>query len=169
MPEPRAASSLPQPEDAITRERGLRVSEMVFWILQTHASRAPSPAGRLCAHGMPASMRNFNNPWGVARRAQRRARASGRNQLDGIIDALQWPAMAVTLTAAWLVASQSRRKRTAGFWCFVASNALWIAWGLHASAYALIALQVGLFVLNLRGVRKNEPHTDADAQPAQRN
>ena len=73
------------------------------------------------------------------------------------MNALQWPAMIVTLTAAWLVASQSRRRRTVGFWIFVASNILWIAWGLHAQAYALIALQVGLFVLNLRGVRKNDP------------
>ena len=73
------------------------------------------------------------------------------------MNALQWPAMIVTLTAAWLVASQSRRRRTVGFWTFVASNVLWIAWGLHANAYALIALQVGLFVLNLRGVRKNDP------------
>jgi hypothetical protein len=73
------------------------------------------------------------------------------------LNLLQWPAMIVTLTAAWLVASQSRRRRTVGFWCFVVSNVLWIAWGLHAQAYALIALQVGLFVLNLRGVRKNDP------------
>ncbi len=64
--------------------------------------------------------------------------------------------MVITLTAAWLVASQSTRKRTIGFWCFVASNILWIAWGVHAQAYALIALQIGLFVLNLRGVRKND-------------
>ena len=77
--------------------------------------------------------------------------------MDTFMNALQWPAMIVTLTAAWLVASQSRRRRTIGFWVFVASNVLWIAWGLHANAYALIALQVGLFVLNLRGVRKNDP------------
>ncbi len=73
------------------------------------------------------------------------------------IDALQWPAMVVTLAAAWLVASQSRRRRSLGFWIFVASNVLWVAWGWHAHAYALIALQVGLFALNLRGARKNEP------------
>jgi hypothetical protein len=77
--------------------------------------------------------------------------------METFMNALQWPAMIVTLTAAWLVASQSRRRRTVGFWIFVASNILWIAWGLHAQAYALIALQVGLFVLNLRGVRKNDP------------
>jgi hypothetical protein len=76
--------------------------------------------------------------------------------VEYLLNALQWPAMVITLTAAWLVASQSTRKRTIGFWCFVASNILWIAWGVHAQAYALIALQIGLFVLNLRGVRKND-------------
>lgn len=77
--------------------------------------------------------------------------------MDEILNALQRPAMVVTLTAAWLVASQSNRKRTVGFWCFIASNILWIAWGLHDRAHALIALQLGLFALNLRGVRKNDP------------
>lgn len=77
--------------------------------------------------------------------------------LDAFIEALQWPAMAVTLLAAWLVASQSRGRRNWGFWCFVASNVLWVAWGWHAQAYALVALQFGLFALNLRGVRKNDP------------
>jgi hypothetical protein len=84
--------------------------------------------------------------------------------VEYLLNALQWPAMVITLTAAWLVASQSTRKRTLGFWCFVASNVLWIAWGVHAQAYALIALQVGLFVLNLRGVRKNDPQMQATAQ-----
>ena len=74
-----------------------------------------------------------------------------------LLDLLQWPAMAVTLLAAWLVGSLQRRRRTWGFWCFVASNGLWVAWGLHDHAYALVALQVGLFLLNLRGVRRNDP------------
>ena len=77
--------------------------------------------------------------------------------MDALLDAIQWPAMATTLFAAWLVASQSRRKRSLGFWCFLASNLLWVAWGWHDSAYALIALQFGLFALNVRGARKNEP------------
>ena len=72
------------------------------------------------------------------------------------LDLLQWPAMAVTLVAAWLVGSRTRRRRVVGFWCFVASNLLWVGWGWHAHAWALIALQAGLFVLNLRGVSKNE-------------
>ena len=75
---------------------------------------------------------------------------------NALLDALQWPAMAVTLFAAWLVASRSASRRAAGFWWFIASNVLWIIWGWHTRAWALIALQVGLFVLNVRGARKNE-------------
>ena len=72
------------------------------------------------------------------------------------LDAIQWPAMAVTLIAAWLVASTKKERREAGFWWFIASNLLWIARGWHAHAWALIALQVGLFAMNVRGARKNE-------------
>ena len=74
-----------------------------------------------------------------------------------MLDAVQWPAMATTLVAAWLVASQSKRRRSLGFWCFVVSNVLWVVWGWHDGAWALIALQAGLFALNVRGARKNEP------------
>ena len=73
------------------------------------------------------------------------------------IDMLQWPAMVVTVAAAWLVAAQSRRKRTVGFWVFLASNVLWAVWGWHTSAYALIVLQVALAIMNVRGVYKNDP------------
>ncbi|WP_348273442.1 hypothetical protein [Piscinibacter sp. XHJ-5] len=76
------------------------------------------------------------------------------------MNATQWPAMVVTLLAAWLVASQNRRKRNWGFWFFMASNVLWIVWGWHAQAYALIVLQLGLLALNLRGASKNEPSVD---------
>ena len=72
------------------------------------------------------------------------------------LGAIQWPAMAVTLFAAWLVASQKKSRRSAGFWWFVLSNILWVAWGWHVHAWALIALQVGLFGLNVRGALKNE-------------
>lgn len=73
------------------------------------------------------------------------------------IDMLQWPAMVVTIAAAWLVASASRRKRTIGFWVFLASNVLWSVWGWYSSAYALIVLQIALAVMNARGVYKNDP------------
>jgi hypothetical protein len=75
---------------------------------------------------------------------------------DALMDAIQWPAMAVTLFAAWLVASRDKKRRAHGFWWFIASNLLWIAWASHVHAWALIALQVGLFALNVRGAVKNE-------------
>jgi hypothetical protein len=72
------------------------------------------------------------------------------------LDLLQWPAMAVTVAAAYLVASRSAAKRAVGFWCFLASNVLWVAWGLHDRAFALVGLQFFLAALNIRGVYKNE-------------
>jgi len=63
--------------------------------------------------------------------------------------------MVVTLLAAWLVASKLRTRRSWGFGLFIVSNALWIVWAWHTSSYALIVLQIGLFVTNVRGVRTN--------------
>jgi len=73
------------------------------------------------------------------------------------INLLQWPAMVVTVMAAWLVASQRKLKRNWGFWLFLLSNVLWIAWGLYDHAYALIMLQLGLALMNIRGAVKNQP------------
>lgn len=77
------------------------------------------------------------------------------------LDWVQWPAMLVTVLAAWLVGSQSRRRRTIGFWTFLASNVLWIAWGWGANAQALMVLQVFLAALNIRGALKNDPELAA--------
>ena len=79
-----------------------------------------------------------------------------------ILDLVQWPAMLATLVAAWLVASTSRRGRKAGFWWFMTSNILWVAWGGYMHAYALILLQVGLLALNVRGARKNDSANSPD-------
>lgn len=73
-----------------------------------------------------------------------------------LIDSVQWVAFAASVTAAWLVASTNVRRRKVGFWVFMASNLLWIAWGLHAHAIALIALQVCLALMNLRGLSNNQ-------------
>jgi hypothetical protein len=72
-----------------------------------------------------------------------------------VLDVIQWPAMVVTVIAAWLVASQRKLKRNWGFWLFLLSNVLWITWGLGAGAYALIVLQICLGFLNIRGTMKN--------------
>ncbi len=72
------------------------------------------------------------------------------------LDQLQWPAMIVTIIAAWLIASQAKHKRLIGFWCFLLSNVLWVIWGWHVQAYALITLQIALAFLNIRGTCKNE-------------
>ncbi len=64
--------------------------------------------------------------------------------------------MAATLLSAWLVGAQSKKPRQWGFWIFLLSNVLWLGWGWHDHAYALIVLQFGLAILNIRGVAKNE-------------
>lgn len=71
------------------------------------------------------------------------------------LDWVQWPAMVVTVLAAWLIGSQRPAKRMFGFICFSLSNVLWVIWGAYAGAYALIVLQICLFLMNLRGLRKN--------------
>ena len=76
--------------------------------------------------------------------------------MPDMISAMQWPAMAITVVASWLVGSTHRRRRSTGFWLFLVSNALWVIWGIQAHAYALIALQVFLAVTNIRGALKND-------------
>lgn len=83
-----------------------------------------------------------------------------------LLDLLQWPAMAATLIASWYVASNDPRRRNVAFWIFLVSNVLWAVWGIHAGAYALIFLQVGLLLINVRGARKTDdaasPRTSTD-------
>ena len=72
------------------------------------------------------------------------------------MDLVQWPAMAVTVAATWFTASTVKGRRETGFWLFLASNALWVAWGFHARAWALLLLQLCLVAMNIRGARNNE-------------
>jgi hypothetical protein len=71
------------------------------------------------------------------------------------LDLMQWPALIVTVIAAWLVASSRKSRREIGFWFFMLSNVLWVLWGIHTDAFALIALQFFLAVSNCRGLIKN--------------
>ena len=85
-----------------------------------------------------------------------------------LLDLLQWPAMAITVWASWLVASSRKSRRELGFWVFLLSNALWLAWGLYANAYALMALQICLAGMNIRGVRKAAPGDTAKSTVPER-
>jgi hypothetical protein len=73
------------------------------------------------------------------------------------LDALQWPAMLVTVAASWFIASAEKRWRSIGFWLFLLSNGLWAVWGWQASAWALVALQAALAAMNIRGAKKTQP------------
>ena len=84
--------------------------------------------------------------------------------MDVFIDLLQWPAMAVTVIAAWLIGSLRPGRRFVGFCCFLLSNLLWVIWGWHAEAWALIVLQVCLAAMNIRGVKKNDDPQKAEVE-----
>ena len=73
------------------------------------------------------------------------------------LDLVQWPAMVVTVWAAWLVASSLKSRRLLGFWIFLLSNALWVVWGIYTRSWALVFLQVCLAGMNIRGAKKAEP------------
>ena len=76
--------------------------------------------------------------------------------MAALIELLQWPGMAASLLAAWLVGSRSARRRLAGFWVFLFSNVLWIIWGWSDGAWALIVLNCCLALTNVRGIVKND-------------
>jgi hypothetical protein len=76
--------------------------------------------------------------------------------MGALLDFLQWPAMAVTLFAAYQIGSKRADRRVFGFAMFILSNVLWIVWGWHDEAWALIMLQLGLMSMNIRGIFKNE-------------
>jgi hypothetical protein len=68
--------------------------------------------------------------------------------------------MAVTVAAAWGTASERQKRRRIGFWLFLLSNVLWVAWGWFARAWALIVLQVCLAAMNIRGASNNDPDAE---------
>ncbi|HJT50924.1 MAG TPA: hypothetical protein VJ734_03190 [Nitrosospira sp.] len=69
---------------------------------------------------------------------------------------LQWPAMVVNILAVWLLTFPAKRTRHAGFLLSLLSNVLWVIWGLHVQAFAVLGLQFALAALNMRGIRKTD-------------
>jgi hypothetical protein len=64
--------------------------------------------------------------------------------------------MIVTVLTSWFVASTHRWRRAVGFRAFLASDALRVARGWHAQAWALIALPFALAAMSMRGALKAE-------------
>jgi hypothetical protein len=83
-----------------------------------------------------------------------------------MLDLIQWPAMAVTVLAAWFVGSSQPTRRKIGFWLYLVGNVLWVAWAIPTHAYALLALQFCLAIMNIRGQRKNAEQ-ESNAAPAE--
>ena len=52
------------------------------------------------------------------------------------------------------LSSKVEGRRNAGFWMFLLSNVLWVAWGVHAGAPAVVVLQFCLVAMNVRGALK---------------
>jgi hypothetical protein len=80
------------------------------------------------------------------------------------LDLVQWPAMLVTIAAAYFTASSVKQRREWGFRLFLLSNVLWVVWGWHDGAWALVALQVALAAMNIRGMRRNDPEAPQPAE-----
>jgi hypothetical protein len=80
------------------------------------------------------------------------------------LDWVQWPAMVMTVVAAWLIGSLNTSRRMLGFCCFMCSNLLWGIWGWHTQAWALIILQICLALMNIRGCKKNLAEARAESQ-----
>ena len=81
--------------------------------------------------------------------------------MDQFAALLEWPAMAISLAAAWWMGSKQPRRRIVAFCMLIVGNLMWIAWGWGEHAKALVALNLGLLALNVRGIIKNE-----DARPS---
>ena len=85
--------------------------------------------------------------------------------MDDILPFLEWPAMAISLVAAYLLGSVKPGKRIVAFVMLIIGNLLWIGWGWGNEAKALIALNVGLMVLNVRAIFKNEEAKETEQAP----
>lgn len=81
---------------------------------------------------------------------------------------LEWPAMGITLAAAWWMGSTKAKKRIVAFIMLIIGNLMWIAWGWGEAAWALIALNLGLMALNVRAIFKNEHAVDSTGAAGQK-
>ncbi len=73
-----------------------------------------------------------------------------------LIGLVQWPAMIVTIAAAWLIASTQRGRRNAGFWLFLLSNVLWVGVDPARRCAGADRTAGGPGDMNIRGALKTE-------------
>ena len=66
---------------------------------------------------------------------------------------IDWLAMCLTFTAIYLLGNKSRY----GFVVMMAGNLCWAAIGGWAQSYAMVAANLGFFVMNVRGYLKWAP------------
>lgn len=77
--------------------------------------------------------------------------------VGSILDALQWPGMALGLLGAWLVASGKRPVRRRGFAVWIASNVCWIIWSIATSAWGLLIMQACFTATSFLGWWNHRP------------
>jgi hypothetical protein len=68
---------------------------------------------------------------------------------------LQWPALLLSITGAWLVAGRSTRDRMVGFWLLLIASGFWSVWGYAAGAPAIVLAQLVFAYTSVRGVLSN--------------
>jgi len=91
--------------------------------------------------------------------------------MDTAIDLLQWPAMAVTVGASWLVASSNEKRRNWGALDLPAQQRVVVGVGWATQTWALVMLQVALAAKNRKFKRTFSsqcPPGDAPEHPLMR-
>ncbi len=63
-----------------------------------------------------------------------------------------WCATLTALLGAALIALRSSSWSKWGFVAFLASNLLWISWGIHCEAWELVSQNVGFLITSVSGI-----------------
>lgn len=72
-----------------------------------------------------------------------------------MLDWIQYPGVALSLTGAWLVSSPQAPRRRVGFAIWIVSNVVLITWAVSVSAWGLVGMYSFFTVTSARGVRNN--------------
>lgn len=72
-----------------------------------------------------------------------------------LVDILQYPLTAMTLTSTWLISGPTRAHRGVGFAVAGLSQPLWFICGWVTHQWALWGLAVVFMFMHLRGFRNN--------------